>query len=616
MPKKAKKGKGGGKAKKGGKKGKKEGKKSKKESVLKDALANAKLWETKLEGLEKSRQEYRDNAKRLLYENDILQMQMSNSERDTLEVISFLKQEDSKKDEQISLLQQTLKEVKREARKERQVLVDEYSQQIHQLTESLAEKTNEVKLMQSELKLVKEFRRKRAQMQRELDEIKETMYTTEKHHKDTLQQMEHKFFEEKIRLQQEASKKIAELAERAHSEAIAGQASTKRKNTSMDFEAVANTSTVLLAEVRTADPIIVNEGSSSGGDVDCGVSRNSPVQVSIDVGEIQEMQTTATVKEQAEEIQKLQNDRLKMQEEIDRLKTEVSKLEQAEEIQKLQNDRLKMQEEIDILKKEELNGMIVQEKIVESKQQKKQISELEEKVRTLEKSLSHVVREFEAERAALVQTAENETRNSRAEISRLQRIVELKTKEMNRVKRLAKTILDQRTEVEQFFLDSLEYVKNEIVRNRIQYRKDAQNAYQQRMLEAHAGHGDFPRVRTFRQMDSSTNNVFDDLKEAERWTGMQGKVDLTELTWEQRERILRLLFAKMNGFKDKRRPKMQALEPMAPNSQSKTLPSTGEKAQESLGDTFITQQDVNPPILPGALPPVRSTEASAATSVN
>ena len=173
------------------------------------------------------------------------------------------------------------------------------------------------------------------------------------------------------------------------------------------------------------------------------------------------------------------------------------------------------------------------------------------------------------------------------------------------------------------------------------------------MLEAHAGHGDFPRVRTFRQMDSSTNNVFDDLKEAERWTGIQGKVDLTELTWEQRERILRLLFAKMNGFKDKRRygnekdvfapktynsflffgcfsktyvseslsiffyrPKMQALEPMAPNSQSKTLPSTGEKAQESLGDTFITQQDVNPPILPGALPPVRNTEASAATSVN
>lgn len=73
------------------------------------------------------------------------------------------------------------------------------------------------------------------------------------------------------------------------------------------------------------------------------------------------------------------------------------------------------------------------------------------------------------------------------------------------------------------------------------------------MLEAHAGHSDFPRVRTFRQLDSSTNNVFDDLKAAERWTGVQGKVDMTELTWEQRERILRMLFAKMNGFKEKRR---------------------------------------------------------------
>jgi len=41
------------------KKGKKEGKKAKKESVLKDAIANAKLWETKLDAMEQSRQEYR-----------------------------------------------------------------------------------------------------------------------------------------------------------------------------------------------------------------------------------------------------------------------------------------------------------------------------------------------------------------------------------------------------------------------------------------------------------------------------------------------------------------------------------------------------------------------------
>ena len=53
-----------------------------------------------------------------------------------------------------------------------------------------------------------------------LPQIKDEMFLTNKEHSGQLQRMEHKFFEEKIRLQQEASQKIAELAERAHTEAI------------------------------------------------------------------------------------------------------------------------------------------------------------------------------------------------------------------------------------------------------------------------------------------------------------------------------------------------------------------------------------------------------------
>ena len=73
------------------------------------------------------------------------------------------------------------------------------------------------------------------------------------------------------------------------------------------------------------------------------------------------------------------------------------------------------------------------------------------------------------------------------------------------------------------------------------------------MLAAHSGRGVYPKIRTFKQWDASTNSVFTDLKEAETWTGMEGKVDISELTWEQRERVLRLLFAKMNGHKNKPR---------------------------------------------------------------
>ena len=80
--------------------------------------------------------------------------------------------------------------------------------------------------------------------------------------------------------------------------------------------------------------------------------------------------------------------------------------------------------------------------------------------------MNHVVREFEVEQGALVSRADIENESSRNEIAKLQRIVELKTKEMNKVKKLAKNILDQRTEVERFFLESLDQVKKEILAHR------------------------------------------------------------------------------------------------------------------------------------------------------
>lgn len=37
-------------------------------------------------------------------------------------------------------------------------------------------------------------------------------------------------------------------------------------------------------------------------------------------------------------------------------------------------------------------------------------------------------------------------------------------------------------------------------------------------------------------------------------SGVGGRIDIGELTWEQREQVLRLLFAKMNGSKVKPKP--------------------------------------------------------------
>ena len=57
-------------------------------------------------------------------------------------------------------------------------------------------------------------------MQEELEEIKEAMVWNQREHKESLEKLEQKFTDEKTRLQQEANKKIEEIAERAQDEAL------------------------------------------------------------------------------------------------------------------------------------------------------------------------------------------------------------------------------------------------------------------------------------------------------------------------------------------------------------------------------------------------------------
>nr|XP_022332139.1 basal body-orientation factor 1-like isoform X3 [Crassostrea virginica] len=458
MPKKGKKGKG--KGKKGdGKKGKKGSKKN--ESVAKIAAANSKVWEARLEIAETSKQEYREHANQLVKENDQLQDMIRITEKDTIECFTLLQKKDEEKKNENERLKQSIRELKKEHRKEKENIVEDFSTQINELEEKVSEKTREVELMQSELKVVKEFRRKRGQMQKELDDIKEAMYNANRDHKGTLTRMEQKFFEEKMRLQQEANQKIAELAERAHTEAISNLDET--------------TKSVYKENVRLSEALSYHM-------------------------------------KEGEVLKKLRD---KLQEENERLKGD-----------------------------KELNDMMVQEKIVQVKQQKEQLRQLTEKIQTLEKSLSHMSREFNTEKKTIVMQARTENEAAKIELAKLQRVIDLKTREMNKVKRLAKNILDQRTELERFFLESLEQVRNEINAN---------------------------------QYDIS------------------GKVDISDLTWEQKERVIRYLFARMNGgakvTKMNSAPPLPAIE----NKVQRLSISHDPSPPDEPDSTFLTQAKMDDP---------------------
>ena len=70
--------------------------------------------------------------------------------------------------------------------------VSEFNGHITELEGRLDQRTKEVQAMQAELKLVKEFRRRRTQMETELDTIRESLHTAQEEHSETLHELENK----------------------------------------------------------------------------------------------------------------------------------------------------------------------------------------------------------------------------------------------------------------------------------------------------------------------------------------------------------------------------------------------------------------------------------------
>lgn len=160
---------------------------------------------------------------------------------------------------------------------------------------------------------------------------------------------------------------------------------------------------------------------------------------------------------------------------------------------------------------------MVKEKVIQLTQQRTQIQTLQKKVISLETALTCMTREFETEVLKLQQQAMVNNQNDQIEVYKLQNLLQMKDREMNRVKKLAKNILDERTEVERFFLDALHEVKQQIAFSRKHYKQVAQAAFNLKMREACAGRTEYPKIRTFDGREHSTNSVNQDLMEANKW---------------------------------------------------------------------------------------------------
>ena len=151
------------------------------------------------------------------------------------------------------------------------------------------------------------------------------------------------------------------------------------------------------------------------------------------------------------------------------------------------------------------------------------------------------------------------------EVNGLRQLVKLKNKELRTIKKLAQTILSQRTDVEQFFLDALSSVKSDIARSKSEQRSKSQlwkgnrgvracgcacvracvcgpvfgtqsNAVSQLCVTVSPWRAAHVQTTKFPQIGQSPRG------------GMSAEhVELADLTLEDRERVLRLLCAKINN---------------------------------------------------------------------
>lgn len=147
----------------------------------------------------------------------------------------------------------------------------------------------------------------------------------------------------------------------------------------------------------------------------------------------------------------------------------------------------------------------------------------------MEHSLTHIVQEFEREREILASMTRTELDDMRSVASVLRENLRKKTSEMKYIRRLAFHIIRQRTDLERFFMDALEYVRMEL-------KMEAERKKKER-IEAIFINRDHDGGGATRTGGTSSKPL----------TAESTDVDVRELGWQDKERILRLLFAKMNG---------------------------------------------------------------------
>jgi len=221
-------------------------------------------------------------------------------------------------------------------------------------------------------------------------------------------------------------------------------------------------------------------------------------------------------------------------------------VQETAELQKLKS---KLEEDNKQLRRDlELNEQQIGEYAKDRHRLSREVKDLQGKVKNLEKSLSQVAKDFEREKERLVSKSKQDLQDTEVENSGLRKLLKIKEKEHNKIKRLAQDIISQRSEVEQFFLEALEEVRDQIAREKLKSSSSAgpSNTFITEESSTHfqgREQGRLPQIRG----GAGAGGAGGGGAGSKNFSYVPNqKVDIKDLTWEDKERVLRILFAKIN----------------------------------------------------------------------
>uniref|UniRef100_A0A672KAD0 Basal body-orientation factor 1 n=1 Tax=Sinocyclocheilus grahami TaxID=75366 RepID=A0A672KAD0_SINGR len=209
------------------------------------------------------------------------------------------------------------------------------------------------------------------------------------------------------------------------------------------------------------------------------------------------------------------------------------------EVEDLRKRNAALAEENNILSLHKVRHTLAYEEadIYNDQSQRSTVFGLRAKVFTLEQALASRVAEFEWEKADIKECAAVRSQDSGVELDKLQKLLSVRDRE-----------LSQRSDMEILFYEALNHVKQEMLMHRC--TSLFIHSYTRGWMSS--GRRENAHIHTINRTPHSTSIGMD---EAEKGNLKKAKVNISEMAWEQRERVLRLVFAKMNNLKSKNEEK-------------------------------------------------------------